>query len=134
MEPHKIVVHYADGRVLKGHTDNFSPAGLRFSLKLVDDGGDGKPVMVELAQVKGLFFVRSFTGNRTRQDRKAFDVSAPFQGRRIKVTFNDGETVLGSAPAIDPMSIGFFLFPADNQANTIKIYVINGNVKETKFL
>ena len=58
----KIVVHVKDGAVHKGVTHDFSPRQTSFHV-LPAEGG-GVPVRVQLADMKAMFWVKDYLGNR----------------------------------------------------------------------
>jgi hypothetical protein len=129
----KLVAHFCDGRVLKGATNNFDEAAAKILLTPADPPG-AKPVEVELQQLKALFFVKDFAGNRSYKYEQAFRTGQPYAGKRMEVTFNDGETLVGSSPNYIRSLPGFFLFPADTNGNIVKLFAINKNVKSVRWL
>jgi hypothetical protein len=132
MSAQKIVVRYIDGRILKGHTLSFNPAGTSFVLTPVGNGS--KQVVVEMNSVKAVFFVRDFAGRPGRQKSQGFHAGQPYQGRKAKVRFNDGEVLAGFVSNYDPQARGFFLFPADEGSNNIKAYVTADSVDTVSFV
>ena len=134
MQGHRIVARFVDGRVLKGHTTNFSPTGGSFLLETEGAKLGTEPEVVELNLLKAVFFVRSFAGNPSYRDKKGFPGDRPYEGRRVEVTFADGEVMLGSTPNYDSSMRGFFVFPADPKSNTIKAFAISANVKKVRLL
>ena len=124
----KIVLHYQDGTILKGHSNDFFPNKTHFHL-LPADGDDS--VTVAVAELKGVFTVRSFEGdpeNRSRQD-----VERTGLGRKIRVTFKDGEVVNGYTSGYSPDRPAFFVFPADPQSNTERIFVVTAATGSVEF-
>ena len=55
-----IVARFQDGRVLKGFTSDFLPAKDHFHISLQDQPPGAKPLDVRVADLKGLFFVKTF--------------------------------------------------------------------------
>lgn len=131
-QPAKVVARYADGRVLKGTTLNFSPSRDLFSLHLLGAAPDTEPQGVALRELKAVFFVRDFDGNAVYNERKLFE-RRPV-GRAITVAFMDGEELVGSSVTFDDARTGFFLFPADPASNNERIYVLRSAVREIKKL
>jgi hypothetical protein len=129
----KVVVAYLDGRRLKGYTNDFSP--VRDQFFLFPEGVDPKPgdrgTPVRVAELKAVFFVKDFAGNPDR--REAPDVSQ-LLGKKIEVTFADGEKLIGSSVAYNPKNLGFFMQAASSADNNERIFVINRNVKQVKVL
>ena len=131
MEAQKIVARYVNGKILKGHTINFAPDKPTFILKPVEGGPEQ---VVQIGELKAVFFVRDFLGRRSHEDRKFFVAHQPYQGRRAKVRFVDGEVIVGSLPNYCPDRQGFFVFPADDKANAIKIFAVTANIKAVEMM
>ena len=126
----KVVVRYADGRVLKGTTLNFDPNRQTFALKPVD--GAGEATVVQMAELKAVFFVRTFDGNPTYTERSEF--VRPQAGRRMAVRFSDGESLVGVSLTYSAARDGFFLFPADPVSNNERVYVLQKSVSAVDWL
>jgi len=129
-----IVIHYLDGRVLKGHTTNFSPVANYFMLRTLDMPANARGVVVEIKSVKAVFFVKDFIGSASYAEKKTFSPTQPYQGRKVRVTFSDGEVMVGATPNYDANMQGFFIFPADLNANTIKIFASAAAVKSMEYV
>lgn len=127
-QPARVVARYRDGRVLKGHTRNFDANRSMFGLALLESAPEDEPLVVRLTDLKAVFFVKSFEGDRDYDERKAF--VAAFTGRRLAVRFSDGEVLVGTSFNYSPSSEGFFLFPADQSSNNDKVFVIASAVAE----
>jgi hypothetical protein len=126
------VVRHADGKILKGYTQDFHPSRTQFSLWPSISATPGERVVVAIARLKALFFVRDFNGSPKHKESKAF--SSRGQGRRVEVTFSDGEVVLGSTLNYNPDNQGFFVSPADPTANNTRIFVVSAAVRRVRFL
>lgn len=121
-----VVARFADGRALKGSTRDFAPNKPRFHLFPWAEEGE-KALDVVVASLKALFFVKSFDGDKNHAADYSFD-RARGQGRRIVVTFKDGEVIAGFTMGYNPTNPGFFLIPADPDGNNVRIYVVNAAV------
>jgi hypothetical protein len=132
MKESKLVVRYLDGRVVKGHTLDFSSTKEGFHLISGDRAAGSHEVRFN--QIKAVFFVKDFIGNREYDERKEFDGSQKVMGKKMQVTFLDGEVLTGIAEVYMPNRVGFMLFPPDPKANTEKVFVVNNSVREVKFL
>jgi len=130
MLPNRIVARFADGRMLKGTTQDFAPAKDAFHV-ILSEGGS-RPVKVAVGDLKAIFFVKDLVGNPGY--REAGEFKGPVTGRRLQVTFHDGEVVAGSTQAYHPDRPGFFLVPADPQSNNERIYVVSRAVGSVRFL
>ncbi|GAB4222244.1 MAG: hypothetical protein Kow0062_18730 [Acidobacteriota bacterium] len=130
MNEYKVVVHRADGTILKGITHDFQPGVREFHL-LPAEGG-GVPQRVALDEIKGVFFVRDWLGNREYDPPPGFG-PAPVRGRRAVVTFEDGEVIHGSTPDFDESAPGFTLYPSDPEDNNVRIWVSARAVRSIEF-
>src|SRR5437867_8212676 len=130
-ESNHVVVHFANGRLLKGATQDFNPNRLSFHLV----PADGSPaVEVECSNLKALFFVKDLDGNPARSNGPdGFADSSPdARGKRIAVRFHDGEVLYGYSCTYLPGREGFFVFPADARTNNLRIFVIKASTIEIK--
>jgi hypothetical protein len=134
MEPTKIVVRYADGRIIKGYTHDFSPEKPNFHITLVDPTFSNGPIEVQVKDLKGIYFVRDFLGNRAYKEQKTFPNGAKITGRKVEVTFKDKEVMIGSVWGYDPKRPGFFLFPSDPHSNNLNIFVLSRAVSKVDYL
>jgi hypothetical protein len=126
----KIVVHTKDGGIHKGVTHDFDPAQAGFHL-LPAEGG-GVPIRFKMDDLKALFYVKDYVGNRDFVARQQFD-EAQRAARRAIVAFEDGEEIWGIlGEGADDDGTGFFFFPADTRDNNIRIFVIRSAMKEVR--
>lgn len=133
MIQNKIVVRYQDGRLIKGFTNDFFPNKDLFHLVPMDAPPGSKPMDVRIPELKAVFFVKEFGGNPQYKDKQEFDPTKPVMGRKIQVTFKDGETLLGTTQGYQPGRPGFFVNPADTQSNIERCFVVSAATKEVKF-
>ena len=133
MEPVKVVIHYVNGKIAKGFTQDFFPNKDRFHLSPASKPS-GDPVEVLLKDLKAIFFVRDFTGNSQYAERKKYLEGEQPQGRKVEVTFSDNEILVGSTLGYDPKRPGFFVFPADPKSNNIRLFAVTLAVKKVRQL
>jgi hypothetical protein len=131
MAHNRVVAHYRDGSLVKGTTADFLPTRDVFHVAPV---GGGLPRPVNLSELKALFFVRDFTGNPAHPKRNAFVPGKPVIGRKIRVLFLDGEEMVGTTQGYQPGRNGFFIVPADPEANTERCFVITASTREVTLL
>ncbi|PKN06436.1 MAG: hypothetical protein CVU72_04470 [Deltaproteobacteria bacterium HGW-Deltaproteobacteria-7] len=124
MSYNKIVLRYVDGRTRKGTTGNFSPDREKFHVTPAGATPESMPLEVHTGDLKAIFFVREFEGNREYQDHKFFDAGLTVIGRKVKVVFNDGEVLVGSTTSYNPDRQGFFINPADPKSNIERCFVV----------
>lgn len=130
MEPNKLVVHFKDGHVLKGHSLDFLPNKPSFHLRSTKNPDIVAEIRME--DLKAVFFVKDFTGDPRRTDRKVFDPKARYIGKRLMVKFKDGEVFAGIRQAFNPAFPGFFISPVDTDSNTIRAFVVNSAVQSVE--
>ena len=122
-----VVARFVDGRVLKGTTQDFSPHKSNFHLAPSDDPG-ARAMTVPLEELKAVFFVRTYEGNRKHVENRDI-AGAKGQGRKILVTFADGEVLGGFTTGYSRDKQGFFVIPVDPKTNNTRIYVVTAAVK-----
>ena len=130
----KIVVRYRDGRTLKGHTADFLPTRASFHVVPLEPTGTKGTLEIPFAELKAIFFVRDFAGDKAYQETKSFAPEQRPPGRRIQVEFKDGEVLVGTTMGYQANRSGFFLVPADPHSNNERCYVVSTAVKKVAFL
>ena len=95
MERIKVVVRYANGKMLKGFTIDFFPNKDRFHVTPMDKPLD-KPIEVMINQLKAVFVVRDFKGVSQYVERDGYREGENSYGSLLEVTFADGEELVGS--------------------------------------
>lgn len=115
-----VVLHFKDGVVRKGTSDDFFPNKPSFHFNDVEQGGSK---VIPVSSLKAVFFVKCFTGNPEYNERD--DVDRAGFGRRIRVTYKDGETQEGYTQGFSPDRQGFFVFPCDPESNNERIFVVS---------
>ena len=127
----KIVVRYHDATLLKGYTLDFHPSRGHFSLWPSINAGANERVLVPHNQLKAVFFVRDFDGNRHRVT--AADADDAPAGRKIEVTFLDREVIQGTTLSYRPDGAGFLMNPSDSRGNNLRIFVVRSAVRHVRF-
>jgi hypothetical protein len=134
MLKNKIVVHYEEGKLFKGVTNNFSPNKNAFHLVLMNEPPDSKPLELTITGIKGLFFVKDYFGNPDYREKKEFDPSRPIVGRKIKIFFKDGELMVGTTIGYQKDRQGFFVVPADPDSNNERCFVVASSTLEVSLI
>jgi len=134
MESAKVVVKYADGRIIKGYTQDFLPTDPTFHVYPFTHGTTTDVVEILASNLKAVFFVRDFLGDPNFQERKEFFEGAKIIGKVLEVTFKDGELIVGSSLDYDPERPGFFISPADPKGNNLIIFVVSQAVSKVRHL
>jgi len=138
-ESQRVILRFLDGKMLKGLIKN---------LKLTDDhlfiaDESDHQLKVRLKELKAIFFVKSFEGNRAHHEKKTFSGTPP-ASKRVFVKFKDGETMMGFVEGDIPWEKGFFLesmkekgfnlIPVDEESNNTRILVITSAVKDVAMI
>ncbi len=127
-----MVVAFLDGRRVRGYVYNFSAVRDAFSVFPQENSRKQDAVEVKMKDLKAIFFVKDFAGNREYQDDPLPELLK--RGRKIEAAFSDGEKLVGATEAYHPHKSGFFMFLADSKSNNIRVFVVNKNLRHIKFL
>lgn len=130
MMQNRVVARFADGRTLKGTTQDFAP--LKEAFHVITSEGGAQPIKVVLAELKAVFFVKDLIGNALYNESKEFLQAVP--GKRLAVTFADGEIIVGTTQGYDPDRPGFFLMPADPRSNNDRVFVVMKAVRSVSVI
>ena len=133
-ERNRVVVHFKEGRLLKGYTNDFIPAQKTFHLTSESEEDEGRTYEIKCVDLKAIFFVKTLQGNKDYIEKKEFDdVNASGRrGLRIRVEFSDGEVIRGMSFDYSKKFNGFFIMPLDPQGNNGKVYVIADDLRDIK--
>ena len=117
----QVVARYQDGRLLKGISMDIDPAKPVFHVR----PPQGTAVQVELSDLKALFFVRSLTGNPAHTEDPTPNPADPrARGSSvIRITFKDGEVLVGLTIHYPPTRSYFYVTPVDPRSNNIRVLV-----------
>ena len=124
----KVVVHYMDKTLVRGHAHFFFHVQNQAEMTDLD----GNKVDIDLSRVKAVFFVKEFGGNPEYGEQMEFKNGSPTFGQKIQIVFVDGEILLGRAMGYRPEEKGFYFKPADPRSNNEVIFVPVGALKEVK--
>jgi hypothetical protein len=130
--PNRVIARFRDGKMLKGTTINFRPEAKSFHV-IPPDSPYGEGVRVDMKDLKAVFFVRDLRGNPDYKEKKEF-IHPPGYGRRVLVTFVDGEEMLGIVHTLDRQRAGFFLFPGDPSSNNERVFALFAAVNRLEYL
>ena len=115
--------HRRDGRVVKGFTLDFTPVKQVFHVISPED--ETRVEEVCTGDLKAVFYVRTFEGNPGHEGPNGTleELVRTTPGRKLKVTFADGEVIYGTTNGYSPARPGFFLTPIDPEGNNERAYV-----------
>ena len=122
MPTNKIVVHDKEGNIIKGTTADFLPKRPVFHIAVGGmHGEEVKEIFID--NLKAIFFVKDFEGNRDYKETKDFS-DHPTSGKKIRALFEDGETITGYTHSINMDQPGLFLVPVDPKSNNERIFIV----------
>jgi hypothetical protein len=127
-ERNRIVAHFKDGLLLKGYTQDFIAQKESFTVASAYERTH--VTEVKTTDLKALFFVKTFEGNKDYVEKKTFDDFDAFglRGLKIKIKFSDGEMIRGMSFDYSKHYRGFFLIPVDSMSNNEMIYVVSSSL------
>lgn len=119
----KIIARTKNGKCFKGYLRDgrFLTRGILRMTTI-----DNQELPVDLNQLKGVFFVRDFEGNKHHLENKILVADPERPGLRVRLRFEDNETMEGVVENhLDLLqAAGFFFWPADPEANNDLIFVM----------
>jgi hypothetical protein len=127
-------MRYLDGHLIKGYTNDFFPNKPVFHVRSIDSDPADKGMEVNIKELKAVFFVKDFTGNPAYDEEKSFPDGQRPPGRKVEVTFFDGEVLVGTTLGYDPSRPGFFFTPVDPKSNNLRVFAISGAVSKFRYL
>ena len=128
MKPSKVVVRLKDGTVVKGKTNDFFPNKPQFHLTT----GEGFIDEYQVEELKALFFVKDYDGDESYS--YSYSDAITGGGRKVRVSFADGEEMVGYTQGYSPNRSGFFVVPADLGGNNEKVFVVVSATTEVQFI
>jgi hypothetical protein len=127
----RLVVRYLDGRLLKGFGRDFQPTRGMIDLWSEPDAAETR-ITIPLTQLKAVFFVHDFEGDAAYVGKPSAEDERAV-GRRITITFVDGEVVRGTTLSYSQSGPGFFVSPLDSKTNNLKMFVLAGAIRHVQF-
>jgi hypothetical protein len=116
----KVIVRKLDREAIHGYVaPNFISDG---KVELLNTSG--KMVLIELKDIKGIYFVRDF-GDTESISRKTFSARPRMEGLWVRLKFRDNDVLEGMMPndLAQSWGEGFFVNPPDTRSNTQRIFV-----------
>ena len=130
----QVVIAFLDGRRLRGYVFDFSPVKDRCTFFATQHATQGEGEVVLLHELKGMFFIREDAEAASLAASMAASPLAAAQRRRLEVLFRDNEKLEGTTEGYSKERPGFFMVPDDPTGKIIRMFVINRNVKEVKWI
>lgn len=129
--PPQVVIAYLDGRRVRGYVFDFSPTRdqCRVFPSATAQANEGE--IVNFKTLKAIFFLQEPVGEAAA---KASNSPSAAPGRKIEVVFSDNERLEGTTQGYSRDRLGFFMVPEDPTRKIIRIFVINANVRNVRWL
>ncbi len=139
-----VVAKYRDGRMIKGVTYNFGSEKKAFHVIPVSEEkseekeeGTRKGVEVVIPELKAIFFVKSLEGRkgpRTLEGLLEEEEEEQASAMKVRVTFHDGETLIGMTHGYSRKKQGFFVVPLEKESNNLRIFIVFNAAREIEIL
>jgi len=128
----KVVVAFHDRTTLPGY---LNPARLEPSLPIDLLTADGEHRLLEIKDVRAIYFVREFTG-KYEPERKSFLSRPKLDGLWVRLKFRDNETLEGVVPndLLSLLDSGVQITPPDLNGAAVRIYVPRSALAELTVL
>jgi hypothetical protein len=127
-----VILRYLDGKPQKGFSNDFSSSRSQFHLWPSIGAPSSQQMIVDLSRLKAVCFVRDLDGDPAYVEQHTFETSP--HGRKIEITFLDGDVIVGSTLNYQPEGSGFFLCPADPRSNNLRIFVVCASIRHARFI
>ncbi len=126
----QIVAHFKNGLLIKGYTQDFMPRTETFTL--LSEYDIDVRIKIRTTDLKALFFVKTFEGNKNYLEKKTFNEFDAFglRGLKIKTVFYDGEIMRGMSFDYSIYDKGFSFIPIDSLNNNEMVYVLADSLIE----
>jgi hypothetical protein len=128
----RVVIRYNNGSMHKGYTQNFLPDRGFVHVLPQPVASPDRRFAVPFTDLKAIFFVKDHDGNPGYDETKTLDSSA--RGRKVAITFKDGEVLTGTTVNYSGSGPGFIVRPADPLSNNDRIFVVRQSIGTLKFL
>lgn len=91
---------------------------------------EGRDLPLDLEQLKGIFFVRDYEGDKEYLESKVLTSDPERKGLRVRIRFEDNESMEGVVEnSVELLqAAGFFFWPADPKANNELIFVVKSSL------
>ncbi|HEY2391043.1 MAG TPA: hypothetical protein VGK22_07695 [Candidatus Angelobacter sp.] len=128
----KVIVRKMGRDSLSGYV---SPANFVIEGKLELLNPAGKVVLIDLAEIKSVDFVRDFTDTATAS-RKTFTTRPRSEGLWVRLRFVDNDVVEGlmANDLTQVIPEGYLITPPDTRGNTQRIFVPRHSLQELNVL
>jgi len=134
MQRRKVIVRKLNGETIKGYLETIPQ--LRDTKEVSIVSLTEELITVAKQEIKALFFVRKFSGDKEYSEVKFFQNQPRIDGLWVRLTFIDGETVEGIVSNSSRLLLedGFCVIPGDPKSNNRLIYVPKAALRDFRIL
>jgi hypothetical protein len=132
MEKRKVIIRKLNGEILKGYAEeSLDPVAGKENTVAITSLTE-EMIRVPKSDIKALFFVRKFSGNKEYAEVKFFESQPRIDGLWVRVYFYDNEAIEGIvANSINFLNEdGFYLKPPDPNSNNRLMYIVKSALKD----
>jgi len=132
-----VVARYRDGKIVRGITHDFGPQKKVFHVITVGEeggGAGGKVHEIHFSELKAVFFVKTLEGRKDPSSAKGL-IEEKLEAQnlmKIRITFIDGEILVGTTHGYTPNREGFSITPLEKDSNNLRVFVISSAVKKVE--
>ena len=132
MEKRKVIIRKMDGEVLKGYTEQSLDPLIGRDSSITITSLTEELIRVPKSEIKALFFVRKFSGNKEYSEVKFFESQPRIDGLWVRVCFFDNEAIEGIVANSMNFLVedGFYLKPPDPNSNNRLMYIVKSALKD----
>jgi hypothetical protein len=123
-EKRKVILRKLNGEVLKGYIEG--TPDLLTADQLTITSLTEERIEISKKDVKALFFVRKFSGNKEYSEVKFFESQPKIDGLWVRLHFMDSESIEGIVANTIKFLVedGFYLKPPDPNSNNRLMFVV----------
>ena len=129
-EKRKVILRKLNGEVLKGYVEG-TPDLLTVENVTISSLTEER-IQVPKRDVKALFFVRKFSGDKEYSEIKFFESQPKIDGLWVRLHFMDSESIEGIVANTIKFLVedGFYLKPPDPNSNNRLMFVVKSALKD----
>jgi hypothetical protein len=132
IELEKVIIQDKGGRIFEGYTDNFSPSIPCFHIFQRSDESTYTHTKVYFDGLKLIFFEHDHEDIPFDNDDEHLPINQISSGRKLEITFHDGEVIIGTWIDCSPNNHGFFLLTDGNNI-TKRVFVCNASIRKIDY-
>lgn len=124
MDKRKVIVRRLDGEIIKGYMDSRPDLSEGDTINVYSLTEE--LIRIPKKEMKALFFVRKFSGNREYSEVKFFESQPRIDGLWVRLRFQDNEAIEGIITNSVRFLVddGFYLRPPDPNSNNRLVFVL----------